>query len=174
LKTPEEMEQLLGLPSLGAIPTMTGPRHVGRACWLHATIRTNRSPKSARIGRRDSGMKRIGSGQPSCFRIRAAPKGRHGRVLVPAEGKTTTVALPGLSWLRPGRTFIDHMRKRRTHFPQRQPDQRYLSGGDLFSDPADELPESFLLPAGFRPNPAELIRSGHGERLRLLGITHTS
>ena len=183
LKTPEEIEQSLGLPSLGVIPTMSDlPAGTSR---LLASRNENGSSSDlpARIS-------------PARFRVWEAYRSLRTSILlshsgkppkvimvtssVPGEGKTTTVANTGIVLAQTGaRTLLIDLDMRKPALANtfgyhgNQGVSAYLSGNaDLSSQIRQtNYPNLFLLPAGFRPpNPAELIGSERMETaLRLLG-----
>ncbi len=183
LKTPEDMEQSLGLPSLGVIPAMAD-LPAGSSRLLASR---NESGGSKDVPARIS---------PARFRVWEAYRSLRTSILlshsgkppkvimvtssVPGEGKTTTVANTGIVLAQTGaRTLLIDLDMRKPALAStfgyngNQGISAYLSGnGDLSSQIRQtNYPNLFLLPAGFRPpNPAELIGSERMETaLRLLG-----
>ncbi|MFB3903579.1 MAG: GumC family protein [Acidobacteriota bacterium] len=184
LKTPEEMEQSLGLPSLGVIPTMADlPAGSSRLLAARNDPGGSRSELPARV-------------TPTRFRVWEAYRSLRTSILLshsgkppkvvmvtsslPGEGKTTTVANTGIVLAQTGaRTLLIDLDMRKPAlattfgYNGNQGISAYLSGnGDLSSQIRQtNYPNLFLLPAGFRPpNPAELIGSERMETaLRLLG-----
>jgi len=183
LKSPEDMEQSLGLPSLGVIPTMAdlpagssrllAARNEGGA---NAELPTRISPARFRVWEayrslRTSILLSHSGTPPKVIMITSS---------VPGEGKTTTVANTGIVLAQTGaRTLLIDLDMRKPALAStfgyngNQGISAYLSGnGDLSSQIRQtNYPNLFLLPAGFRPpNPAELIGSERMETaLRLLG-----
>ncbi|RPJ86578.1 MAG: polysaccharide biosynthesis tyrosine autokinase [Acidobacteria bacterium] len=184
LKTPEDMEQSLGLPSLGVIPAMADlPAGSSRLLASRNESGDSKTDLPAAIS-------------PARFRVWEAYRSLRTSILlshsgkppkvimvtssVPGEGKTTTVANTGIVLAQTGaRTLLIDLDMRKPALAStfgyngNQGISAYLSGnGDLSSQIRQtSYPNLFLLPAGFRPpNPAELIGSERMESaLRLLG-----
>jgi len=184
LKTPEDMEQSLGLPSLGVIPAISDlPAGGSRLLAEKSTSGADKTELPARIA-------------PTRFRVWEAYRSLRTSILlshsgkppkvimvtssIPGEGKTTTVANTGIVLAQTGaRTLLIDLDMRKPAlagtfgFTGNQGISSYLSGNaDLSSQIRQtSYPNLFLLPSGFRPpNPAELIGSERMEAgLRLLG-----
>ncbi len=184
LKTPEEMEQSLGLPSLGVIPTMADL--AAGASRLLASRSDSGGTKSEVPARISPARFRVWEAYRSLrTSILLSHSGKPPKIImvtssVPGEGKTTTVANTGIVLAQTGaRTLLIDLDMRKPALAStfgyngNQGISAYLSGnGDLSSQIRQtNYPNLFLLPAGFRPpNPAELIGSERMETaLRLLG-----
>jgi polysaccharide biosynthesis transport protein len=171
LKTPDDLENIVGLPSLGAIPTMKSlPK--GSSRLLAAKTGSNRSlaPPADNHARfrvweayrsvRTSILLSHSGKPPKTILVTSA---------VPAEGKTTTVANLGVVLAQTGaRTLLVDLDMRKPALAAMfghqgaQGISSYLTGNaDLSSQiRPTSYPNLFVLPSGVRPpNPAELIGS---------------
>jgi polysaccharide biosynthesis transport protein len=168
LKTPDDLENVVGLPSLGAIPTMnslprgtsrllaTGSDKTSAPAVSHARFRVWEAYRSVRTS-----ILLSHSGKP--------PQSILVTSAIPGEGKTTTVANLGIVLAQTGaRTLLVDLDMRKPALAamfghQGSPGMSgYLTGnGDLSSHiRPTSYPNLFVLPAGVRPpNPAELIGS---------------
>ncbi len=184
VKTPDDMEQSLGLPSLGIIPTISGlpvansrllAEKTGSGGGVKTQLPVRSSPSRFRVWEayralRTSILLSHSGKPPKVMMITSA---------IPGEGKTTTVANTGIVLAQTGaRTLLIDLDMRKPALAgtfglkENQGISSYLSGNaDLSSQIRQTTyPNLFVLPAGLRPpNPAELIGSERMETaLRLL------
>ena len=171
LKTPDEIEEYLSLPSLGVIPTLdetkSSPLQEGAPSGsLLAFFEPRSRMWEAYRSLRTSLLLSQGDQPPKRILVTSAFAG---------EGKTTTVANIGIVLAQTGArvVLIDLDMRRSTLARQfgQQPEtgmSNYLSGNARLADQLCQtgIPNLYLLPAGpHPPNAAELIGSERMERV---------
>lgn len=190
VKTPEELEQALGLPSLGVIPRfedLAAKRRAPSSRQLKGltTLSLEKVPESRRSKTADRLSKSQRRLWESYRNLRTSillsnPDKPPRTILVtsaiPKEGKTTTVAHMGVVLAQTGaRTLLIDLDMRKPALGAQfgmngtRPGMSvFLSGiSDVLSDVQETgIPDLFIIPAGPKPpNPAELIGS---QRMKLI------
>ncbi len=183
LKTPDEVEASIGLPSLGVIPTIAKP---GRTQKFLAAKNSEEDENSTALLNANELRFRVWESYRSLrTSILLSNSGKPPRTIlvtssIPGEGKTTTVANIGIVLAQTGaRTLLVDLDMRKPALDDKfncrgeKGMSSYLSGNSDLSSliRPTAYPNLFILPAGFRPpNPAELIGSDKMETgLKLLG-----
>ena len=183
LKTPDDVEASIGLPSLGVIPTISKPGQTQK--FLAAKNSEEDNNSTALLNANELRFRVWESYRSLRTSILLSNSGKPPRTIlvtssVPGEGKTTTVANIGIVLAQTGaRTLLVDLDMRKPSLDDKfnctgeKGISSYLSGNSDLSSliRPTTYPNLFILPAGFRPpNPAELIGSDKMELgLKLLG-----
>ena len=171
LKTPDQVERLLGVPSLGVIPSV----RPGEAEELREIAQELTGTGGVALLSETSTGSRVGEAYRSLrTALMLSSSGRHPKTILitsslSKEGKTTTTANIGVVFSRTGaRTLLIDLDMRKPYLSRyfgiksNKGMSSFLSGNsDLASQiSATSFPNLCLLPAGpIPPNPAELIGS---------------
>jgi len=172
LKTPDDVEASIGLPSLGVIPTIAKPAQAQK--FLAAKNSEEDNGSTALLNANELRFRVWESYRSLRTSILLSNSGKPPRTIlvtssVPGEGKTTTVANIGIVLAQTGaRTLLVDLDMRKPSLDDKfnctgeKGISSYLSGNSDLSSliRPTAYPNLFILPAGFRPpNPAELIGS---------------